>query len=41
MTPDADFPAGAYDPEELLDGYKAPAWLPKLLDDADAERDDR
>lgn len=30
----------AYDPEELIEGYKAPFFLPTLLDATDARRDE-
>lgn len=29
----------ATDPEELIDGYKAPSWLPTILDRTDNRKD--
>lgn len=38
MSPRIDTPdLEAYDPEELIDGYKAPQWLDKILDGGDDE----
>ncbi|MDQ0894463.1 hypothetical protein [Agromyces ramosus] len=41
MSPrDASFDdIDAYDPEELIEGYKAPQWLPTLLDNTDNRKD--